>query len=119
LVARLGYTVDVYPAIKLVETFRKKSSSESPHASGPSLQSDIEQLRMKVAKDLSCRPDFIVNKYLRTGWLFGKHYPDWPHLDETKLSAEEKAKLPSSYYEKGALIQTCLHEILLTHQATQ
>ncbi|MFB9262840.1 hypothetical protein ACFFWD_06580 [Bradyrhizobium erythrophlei] len=75
----------------------------NPTDERPSIQSDIDHLRLRVAEDLACRPDFVVNKYLRTGWLFGKHHSGWPRLDETKLSAEQKAKLPPSYYEKGGI----------------
>jgi len=58
---------------------------------------------MKVAEDLSFRPDFIANKYLRTGWLHGKHLNNWPRLDGDKLSADQKAKLPASYYQEGGI----------------
>jgi hypothetical protein len=82
----------------------KTSKTEShPRTQGSSIRSDIDQLRLKVAEDLSHRPDFLANKYLRTGWLFGKHFSEWSRLDEANLSAEQKAKLPPSYYEKGGV----------------
>jgi hypothetical protein len=58
-----------------------------------SIQNDIYRLRAWLADDLSCRPDFVANKYLRTGWVSGKHPNEWPRLDEAKLSAEQKAEL--------------------------
>lgn len=86
----------------------QKSETSGGDAAGlrdkqSSIEFDIDQLRIKVAKELACRPDFAANKYLRTGWLFGKHISDWPRLDDAKLSAEQKAKLPRSYYEEGGV----------------
>ncbi len=68
-----------------------------------SIRTDLDQLRLKVAEDLSRRPDFVANKYLRTGWLYGKHINNWPRLDDAKLSADQKAKLPASYYQEGGI----------------
>jgi hypothetical protein len=41
-----------------------------------------------------------------SGWLLGKHFSEWQRLDEAKLSDEQKAKLPPSYYEKGGIDPT-------------
>jgi hypothetical protein len=112
LLVPLGAPVILKVIIWIVQGFvppnveKTSKTQNQSRTQGSSIRSDIDQLRIRVTEDLSHRPDFLANKYLRTGWLFGKHFSEWSRLDEAKLSAEQKAKLPPSYYEKGGVDPT-------------
>src|SRR5262249_1071648 len=60
-------------------------------------QIDVGNLRDYVTMDILCRPDVAAYEYLATGRLFGKKAPKmW--LNESSLSREQKAVLPSGFY---------------------
>ena len=67
------------------------------------VQKELELLRNQLVELVPGRPDLLVNKHLRTGVLFGKKLEEWPVLDEAKLSGEQKAVLPSAYYEDNGV----------------
>lgn len=105
----LGVPILLKIVIWIIQGFAPRQKEQTakngnhPKTKSSFIQAEIDQLRIKMSEDLSLRPDFLANKYLRTGWLYGKHFSEWQRLDEAKLSAEQKAKLPPSYYEKGGI----------------
>lgn len=84
LIVPIGGPILFFIGIWIFEGFRK-----------PQMQ--IGNLRDRVATDILFRPDVAAYEFLATGSLFGKKFSR-VRLDETSLSAEQKAALPNEFY---------------------
>lgn len=63
----------------------------------------IDNIRKIVANDLSCRPDLLADRFLRTGYCFNKGIPEWPGLNLQKMTNQQRSSLPSEYFRQYAI----------------
>ncbi len=89
LLVPVGSPILFFIALWIYEGFRK------PHI-------EIGNLRDRIATDILFRPDIAAYEYLATGSLFGKKSRRF-RLNSENLSADEKAVLPSEFYESNGI----------------
>ncbi|MBZ5616243.1 MAG: hypothetical protein LAO23_19720 [Acidobacteriia bacterium] len=60
-------------------------------------------IRQEIGPDFRNRPDIQADQFLREGVLYGEKIKGRPRLDSTKLTDEQKAKLPKDYMTPGGI----------------